>query len=86
MKVKNWNKNKDFYELTPLAKRNLLRVWIKVWGERLDINLLDEDIESIYYNNISNIENIFFPNTLFLIEKYLKDNKNINLEYDINSF
>jgi len=52
MKVKNWNKNKDFYELTPLAKRNLLRVWIKIWGERLNINLLDEDIESIYYNNI----------------------------------
>lgn len=86
MKTKNWNKNKDFYELTPLLKRSLLRVWIKVWSERLDVKLTDEDVNTIYDNNIINIDKIFFPNTLFLIEKYLKENKNIKLEYDINSF
>ena len=44
MRIKNWNKNKDFYELTPLIKRELLRVWIKIQGERLDIKLSEDQV------------------------------------------
>ena len=76
MRLKNWNKNKEFYELTPFKKRNLLRVWIKVWGERLNIELSESDIDNIYNCNIVNIDKIFFPNTLFLVKEYLKNKSN----------
>lgn len=83
---KSWNKRVTQSPPTSLEKRNLLRVWINLWAERLNIILSDDDVEAIYYDNVINVDKIFFPNTLFLVEKYLKENKNIKLEYDINSF
>ena len=45
---KNWNKkDKKYFELTPLMKISLLRVWIKEWCKRLDIKLSEEEIEEI---------------------------------------
>ena len=72
---KNWNKkDKKYFELTPLMKISLLRVWIKEWCKRLDIKLSEEEIEEIYNNNIANIENIYFANTNMIIEKYIEKN------------
>ena len=72
---KNWNKkDKKYFELTPLMKISLLRVWIKEWCKRLDIKLSEEEIEEIYNNNIANIENIYFANTNMIIEKYIDKN------------
>ena len=74
---KNWNKkDKKYFELTPLMKISLLRVWIKEWCKRLDIKLSEEEIEEIYNNNIANIENIYFANTNMIIEKYIEKNLN----------
>ena len=65
---KNWNKkDKKYFELTPLMKISLLRVWIKEWCKRLDIELSEEEIEEIYNNNTANIENIYFANTNMII-------------------
>ena len=72
---KNWNKkDKKYFELTPLMKISLLRVWIKEWCKRLDIKLSEEEIEEIYNNNIANIENIYFANTNMIIVKYIEKN------------
>ena len=72
---KNWNKkDKKYFELTPLMKISLLRVWIKEWCKRLDIKLSEEEMEEIYNNNIANIENIYFANTNMIIEKYIEKN------------
>jgi hypothetical protein len=70
---KNWNKkDKKYFELKPLMKISLLRVWIKEWCKRLDVKLSEEEIEEIYNNNIANIENIYFANTNMIIEKYIE--------------
>lgn len=66
-------KNKNFYKLTPLEKRALLWVWIKIWGEELNIELSEDQIQDIYNNNISNIENICFSNTGLIVEEYFKN-------------
>lgn len=72
---KNWNKkDKKYFELTPLMKISLLRVWIKEWCKRLDIKLSEEEIDIIYYNNVSNIDNIYFPNTEIIVKEYMGKN------------
>ena len=72
---KNWNrKDKEYFKLTPLIKRNLLRVWIKEWSKRLDIELSEEEVNIIYNNNIDNIDNIYFPNTEIIVKEYIEKN------------
>ena len=72
---KNWNrKNREHFKLTPLEKMALLIGWIEEWGERLDIELSEEEIGIIYYNNVSNIDNICFPNTEIIVKEYIEKN------------
>ena len=70
---KNWNrKNKKHSKLTPLEKMILLPIWIKEWCKVLNIKLSEEEIDIIYYNNIDNIDNIYFPNTEIIVREYIE--------------
>ena len=70
---KNWNrKDKEYSKLTPLEKMVLLMGWIEEWGKILNIKLSEEEIDIIYYNNIDNIDNIYFPNTEIIVREYIE--------------
>lgn len=70
MKVKNWNKNQNYFTMTPIEKMDLLRKWILLAGDNLEISISEKDLQQIYDENISNIENIFYGDITEIVEKY----------------
>jgi hypothetical protein len=73
MKVKKWNRGLESSPPTPLEKRALLWVWIEGALKELNINLSEQELEDIYYDNVNNIDNIFYSNIIQILEKYFKN-------------
>ena len=58
MKVKKWKKGLESSPPTSLEKRALLWVWIERALKELNINLSEQELEDVYYDNVNNIDNI----------------------------
>ena len=56
--------------MTPIEKMDLLRKWILLAGDNLEISISEKDLQQIYDENISNIENIFYGDITEIVEKY----------------
>ena len=73
MKVKKRNRGLKDSPPTPLEKRALLWVWIEGALKELNINLSEQELEDVYYDNVNNIDNIFYSNIIQVLEKYFKN-------------
>jgi hypothetical protein len=47
-----------------------LWVWIEGALKELNINLSEQELENVYYDNVNNIDNIFYSNIIQVLEKY----------------
>ena len=60
-----------YEEIPPLIKMSLLREWIISWGNDLGYSLTESDIDKIYYENINDIDNIFYWKVESIVKNYM---------------
>ena len=60
-----------YEEIPPLIKMSLLREWIISWGNDLGYSLTESDIDKIYYENINDIDSIFYWKVESIIKNYM---------------
>ena len=60
-----------YEEIPPLIKMGLLREWIISWGNDLGYSLTESDVDKIYYENINDIDSIFYWKVESIIKNYM---------------
>ena len=60
-----------YEEIPPLIKMSLLREWIISWGNDLGYSLTESDIDKIYYENINDIDSIFYWKVESIVKNYM---------------